>query len=424
MPPSAPSLAACRSLLSLIVAALLVAPVELAARAEPPPRGISARDFLARVGRSHPSLPVLEAAVEEAAANVRAARVWANPSLSYDREEVFAGGRAQPENYLRLELPLEVSGRRGLRVQAARLGLEAVRAGAVRDRTALLLDALGLYWSAAAARETASLLQRERAALGGLLKAVRSRTSAGETSGYDRDRLELELDAVDDSLAEAGRELELWQRRLGLLAGEPAARLDASDALTLPGRPRALEGLLRQALAARADHRAARLRAAQAERELAAAGRGWVPGLVLSGGLKTAAVDERTAWGYLAGLSLGLPVLDHGQGEAAKARARLRLAQAEQHLLEAQVLSEVTTTHGALTRTLAQAERFERTQLPRLERLVRRAQVSYQEGERPVFELLDALRTARGVRARGLALRRTARQSELDLARALGGPLP
>jgi cobalt-zinc-cadmium efflux system outer membrane protein len=145
-----------------------------------------------------------------------------------------------------------------------------------------------------------------------------------------------------------------------------------------------------------------------------------VPGVVLSGGAKSSTVDDQNAWGYIAGVAVSVPVLDHGQGDAAKAHARLRQAQAEERLIEAQVRSEVTTAHVALVRTLAQDERFDQTQLPRLDRLVRRAQVSYREGERPVFELLDAFRTARAVRLRSLELKRIARRSQLDLWRALG----
>jgi cobalt-zinc-cadmium efflux system outer membrane protein len=382
---------------------------------------ISAAEFLARVGRSHPSLELLEAAVEKAAASVHVAGLSANPALSYDREEVFAGGRGQPENYLRLELPLEISGRRGLRVKGAKLGLDATRAASARGRAELLFDALDIYWSGARGRQNFELLRQERKGLGQLVEAVRSRTTAGDTSGYDLDRLELEVESLEDLIADAERELEVWQGRLGLLIGAPGSRFQPSDALILPGQPPTLKGLLEEALAARGDYKAARLRVAQAERELTAAGRGWVPGLMLAGGLKSSTVAEgQTAWGYLAGLSLTLPVFDHGQGETARARARLRQAQAEQRLIEAQVTTAVMTAHSALTRVLAQAQRFERTQVPRLDRLVRRAQVSYREGERPVFELLDAFRTARGVRLRGPELKHKARRIELELRRALG----
>ncbi|MBI5509127.1 MAG: TolC family protein [Deltaproteobacteria bacterium] len=388
---------------------------------EKAPTKVSAEVFLARVGKSHPSLELLEAAVDQAAADVRAAGVWANPALSYDREEVFVDGRGQPENFVRLELPLEISGRRGLRVEGAELGLEAARSTSARERAALLYDSLGIYWSAASAQQSLELLRQERESLAQLVQAVRSRTKAGDTSGYDLDRLELEVESLEDLVADAEREVEAWQRRIGLLMGEPGQRFEASDSLALPAQPAPLDGLVQQALDARDDYKAARQRVAQAERELSAARRGWVPNLVLNGGYKSSAFSEnQTASGYVAGLALSLPLFDHGQGEAARGRARLRQAQAEQRLIEAQVTTGVLTAHGALTRSLAQAERYERTQVPRLDRLVRRAQVSYQEGERPVFELLDSFRTARGVRLRNLELKRAARQSELELWRALG----
>jgi outer membrane protein, heavy metal efflux system len=419
MQSSVPRLSVRLSLLPFIVASLAAGSSVRAEDGAAPQ--ISAAELLARVGRSHPSLELLEAAVDKAAAGVRSAGLWSNPSLSYDREEVFASGSGLPENTLRLELPVELSGRRGLRVKGAKLGLDAARATSARGRAELLFDALDVYWGAARARQSLELLRQERQALGRLVEAVRSRTTAGDTSGYDLDRLELEVGSLEDLIADADRELELWQRRLGLLAGAPGSRLQASDGLALPGRPAALRGLLQEALAARGDFKAARLRVAQAERELTAAGRGWVPGVVLSGGLKTSTVTEsQSAWGYVAGVALTLPFFDHGQGDTARASARLRQAQAERRVIEAQVTSAVMTAHGALTRVLAQAERFERTQVPRLDRLVRRAQVSYREGERPVFELLDAFRTARGVRLRNLELKREAQRIELELRRALG----
>jgi cobalt-zinc-cadmium efflux system outer membrane protein len=358
--------------------------------------------------------------VEQAAAETKAAGVWANPSLSYDREEVFLSGRGTPENYVRVELPLEISGRRGLRVKGAELGVQAARASSEHARVALLLEAADTYWTASGVRELAAMLRHERETLGRVVESVRSRARAGDTSGYDLERLELELGTFDSLVAETERQREGLQRRLALLAGRPGERLEVSAALSLPQTPGARERLVEQALAARADHQAARLRVAQAERELAAARRGWVPTLVLAGGAKSATFGTETAWGYLAGLALSLPVLDHGQGEASRARARLALAQAQLWAIEAQVTSDVGIAHAAFTRVLGQAERFASSQLPRLDRLLRRAEISYQEGERPVFELLDAYRTARDIRQRDVELRQKTRLAENDLARALG----
>ena len=385
-----------------------------------PAEDLSPEDFLRRVEKSHPGLPMLEAAVEQARAEVVAASVWSNPALSYDREEIFVGGQGQPENFLRLELPLQLSGRRGLRVEGAELGTQAARSTARRDKAGLLFDALALYWGAAATKQTVELLGQEREALTGLTQSVRARAKAGDTSGYELDRLEVELELLEDSLANAQQEHGRWQRRLGLLLGAPGTAFDARAPGALPPSRPSPKTALAQVLEKRADYQAARMRVSQAERELAAARRGWVPDVVVTAGMRNAIISRAESWGYVAGVSLSLPVFDHGQGEAAQAQARLTRAAASVKLLEQEVASELLTAQESFARTLAQAERFQQTQLPRLERLVRRAAVSFQEGERPVFELLDAYRTARAIRLRQVELDRQVRLADLELSRALG----
>ncbi len=405
----------------LLFAALALLGAAIPAIAEEPiskPPALTAAEFLGMVEKSSPRLEMLKGNVALESAAVTAAGLWANPSLAYDREEIFAAPRRLPENILRLEFPLEISGRRGLKVEGAELGARAARQTAERDEKGILLDALGVYLRAASARLKLEELLRERAALGRLVEAVKARTAAGDASGYDLDRLALEAESLGDLIADAERELLADRRALGLLAGVPEARFDASDALALPaltgGTPSAM------LLASRPDYRAAGLRVAQAEKELQAAARGWVPTLNLSGGAKSMIIDTDTRGGYVAGLTVSLPFLDYGQADAERARARLHSAQAEQRLIKQQILVQVDTGNEVLVQTVMRARRFEETLLPRLDLLVRRADISYQEGERPVFELLDAYRTARGIRLRAVELRLQARLAELEMWRARG----
>lgn len=411
---------ACRA----AVAALALAGASVPAHAEQAldkPLPLSAAEFLGKVEKSNPRFEMIEGDVAAEEAAVTAAGLWANPSLAYDREEIPSEGQNFPENIIRLELPLEISGRRRLKVQGAELGARAARQTAVRAKKDVLLDALGVYLRAASARLRLDALMQERAALSRLVVAMKSRTAAGESSGYDLDRVGLEADTLDDLVLDAGREITTYRGALGLLAGAPESRFDAGDELALPALPiDAANGAL---LAARPDYQAAGLRVAQAEKELTAAGRGWVPGLSLSGGTKSAVPERDTRWGYVAGITFTLPFLDFGQADAARARARLLTARAEQRLIEQQVLIQVNTSNDNLVRTVEQDRRFEDTQVPRLDRLVRRAEISYREGERPIFELLDAYRTARGIRLRATELRLQARLAELELWRARGlGP--
>lgn len=399
---------ACSSLL----AALLGAAVPARADQATP---LGEREFIDRFQRAEPGFDALAARVEASRAEVTDARVLPNPSIAADREEVFVSGEGEPENILRLSIPLNLSGRRGRRVRAAEAGVAAARAERALGIELLVLDALDIYYDAAYARERAGVLHDGRDELAKLVDVVRARRSAGDVSGYDLDRLELELGAYDDAIADAETELAIARRRLGVLVGEPDRPFDASAQLELAGPPpRAAPP------AQRGDVRAARLRVTQVEAELAAARRAWVPSLLLSGGLKTTEAAGDRSTGYVAGLALELPIFDNGQADRARSAARRRERRAEARAALRAATLAVATAREEVARRQAQTTTYQETQVKRLPDLLRRALTSYREGDRPIVELLDAYRTARDIRLRHLELRRLVRKADIGLRRALG----
>jgi outer membrane protein TolC len=136
--------------------------------------------------------------------------------------------------------------------------------------------------------------------------------------------------------------------------------------------------------------------------------------------MKTSDLGDETAVGYVAGVAISIPVFDHGQADRDRALAEKEALAAEVRSLERLVSISVRNSYEGLSRRIVQAAQYQRTQLPRLDELLRRTELSYQEGERPIFELLDAYRTAREIRLRDAELRRAAKGSELELLRALG----
>jgi outer membrane protein, heavy metal efflux system len=403
---------------TLVLAGLALLPAIVAAAQAPAP--LSEKEFLARFERTDPRFEALRARAASSGAEVVRARALANPSLSLDREQV----RGQPEDFVRLSVPLDVSGRRSRTIAAAEMGARAAGEEASFDTLALLLDGLDAYHEAAYLRLRATILHEGRDELARLVEAVRARHQAGDAAGYDRDRLELELGSYDDLLAGAEADLAGARVTLARLAGEPGARFDASDELGLPPTSAGANALAADALATRADRRTATLRLRQAEREASAARRAWIPTLALSGGLKRVVVDdgfgEATANGFIVGLSLSLPIFDHGQADLARGLAEARRWRATSLALERDIQTDVRRAQELLQARIAQARRYRETQLGRAQDLVRRAETAYREGDRPVFELLDAYRTAREVRLRELELRRQARRAWLDLWRAIG----
>jgi cobalt-zinc-cadmium efflux system outer membrane protein len=388
---------------------------------EPAPRNvpvISEADLLGKLA-ADPHLARIAATVENARAEAIAAGLRPNPSVSYEREAVFPDGGIAT-SYLRFSLPFEISGRRSARREAARAEVAAATAEGDVARFALVMHALRSFRIAAYERTHVELLRSERAALANAVEIVRKRTAAGTASGYDLQRIGLELAAYDDLIAAAEAQLASARLELGALVGMPEG-VDAAGALEAPPDPAGLDALIEDAFTNRPDVRAAAARHAEAQALAREARRSWIPDLALSAGfLRQGADREAAANGYTAGLALSVPMFDHGQAEEARARARQRAADADHQVLARTVPVAIRARHQALVQTIGRARAVARDQLARLDQLLRSAETGYRDGGGNVVELVDAYTTARDARLRDLALRRDARLAEIDLWIALG----
>jgi cobalt-zinc-cadmium efflux system outer membrane protein len=401
-----------RKLLSVLVGSLLLAAAP--ARAQEV-ASIDEATFIAAIESDDARVERLAADVQLAEAEIVAARVRPDPEIAIDREEVFPDG-GSATNYLRLVWPLDISGRRGHRIAAARASAKAAASDADASRFAIVVDGLRVFYDAAYARLYVDKLRSERDALVRLVEVVEKRVGAGAASGYDQQRIELELAAYDDLVMSAETTLGDARLRLAALVGRSGEELDATSTLELPADP----VLPDDSVTDRADYRAARSREDSADARAAEASRGWIPDFGLSLGAMSADVGGETAYGYTIGIAVTVPVFDRGAARRAQANAERRVAKADQRVIEARVPAAVDARHRTLVRRIAQARTLIDTRLSKLDDLLRSAETGYRDGDGSVVELLDAYETARDTRLRDLELRRDARLAELDLWLALG----
>lgn len=359
--------------------------------------------FLRRVAARAPAMAMADADVAIARADLLDAGVRPRPSLALERDEVFTSGEALPEHTLRLDWPVELGGRRTDRLAAARHGIAAAHGAAARARHDVLADAIARFDEAAAAHAIVAVLHEARVALARLVDVVRARTGAGDASGYDQRRLEIELGMFDADLADA--EVDLASRRLdlGALVGEPGTPYDAVPAPA----PRTLArstAAIADVVDTRSDVRAAGLRALSATALVAAARRTRFAEITLSAGLRTADLGSETAWGYVVGVSIPLPTSDPDAGARARAAGEAARANAYQDALRAAAVAAVVRARDEVDRRVAQRAAHVAGPAAAVAALVPQAETAYREGERPISELLDVHRTARDVRLQGLAI--------------------
>lgn len=398
-----------------IAALVFVSSAPLAAHA-----GVLTEDEVIRLARERdPNAAVAAATVAAAEAQELGHRLYPNPVLAWDREHYpGADPLAESEDTLSISVPIDLWGPRPVRRALARSEVAAARAGAVRSRSAAVTDALAIFYAAVAAERRVEIARHTVERLDEAARVLGRRHEEGTVSGYELSRLELEAELAHSELREAAARAELLRAELAVLLGLEPAGIELRGDLAVTGERGAPADAPQRALARPSlDLLRSSVTEARAARERA--DRAWVPTVSLTGGLRVGAAEE-TRYGYVAGISLAIPIFSRGQEVRAEADASSRLAQGRVEAAERS--ARITSMRAVAELALASAElaRFDEATGDRVERLVRAAESGYREGQRSVVELLDAQRALERVALRRLELALAGKRAELAV-RAAGG---
>jgi cobalt-zinc-cadmium efflux system outer membrane protein len=345
--------------------------------------------------RSHPELNALRAAVTAAAGRERQAGSLPNPTLGYSREETSRDGKSNAQDILSLEQPIELGGQRGARRATARSVREAAEARQAAGAARLDYEVVRAYAGAVAARHRAELAEAAADAFGRAAAVSRTRLAGGDVSGYQHRRLALETARYAALEAEA---LVARDSAVGLLASltglvDVAGSLVLTDTLVPGALPLGVDSLVALALVRRPDLRAAVLdaEAAGAESRLSRAER--VPTPVLMGGYKhERSAEGESLDGFVAGVSLPLPLWDRRGGAVAASRAVAEQREAEVEAMRRHTVREVQAAFAAHQALGKQLDALRGALGGEALKARRAAESAYAEGEIGLLEWLDSVR--------------------------------
>ena len=367
-----------------------------------------------RLGLARPELADLaRARIAEADAELVAASTWANPSLEFSRDKTGASR----ESAWRLAQPLDVSGRRGLRQDAARLRLDATEADTRAGRAEHAAEVRRSFHEVLRQQSAVGVMDAWRARFAVIGGVVDKLARAGDASGYDRRRLAREQQAAEARTAEARAGLERSRARLAALVGSAPTEEGVSGAL-LPTLPAGLPALQAR-LAQRPDLAALAARAEAANADHAAAQRHFPELTVGVGGKRTDDGVLRES-GTLFSVSMALPIFDRQQGAAQRSAAQAQATRAELTLARQKAEGELIGLHRQLVQLIAAAERYRREAVAPSADLVRIAEAAYRAGESTVLELLDAYKGALEAETTALDLEGKAREARIELDQLTG----
>jgi outer membrane protein, heavy metal efflux system len=301
-----------------------------------------------------------------------------------------------------------LSGKRGLRVDAARAAAEAARLSRDDAERTLRLALQQAVVDAA--------LQRAQLDLAGELRDFARQTEQLDQTRYRAGAIsEAELARAQVASLEAEQAVDLAQQAdraaraavaflLAVRGPLPDFRIDPelleqASRLALPAADASV--LLAGAAESRPDLRALGKQEERARAALDLARRQRIPEVTLSAqyAQQGTGAGAQTPPTVSLGASLPVPIFYQQQGEVQRAEADLRTQVVQRDKAAAQLASDVATAYGALAASRKLVDRMRGGLLERAQRARDLTRVQYEKGAARLLELLDAQRAFAQVRA-------------------------
>jgi len=348
---------------------------------------------------------------------------WKDPTISYSEASNDNSTTESNEKTFVLSQTFDISGKKRLNRQAAKLLLEASikKTSLLRSRT--IAYASRLFYNALYQKRRIQVIQRALAQISGLETAIRVREKAGDVSGYHRKRSSKEKYLVRANLNDARSQYQNALNNLSALIRYSNSRTGSVTqvvGILAPTNPVSLDQLLNR-LIRRPDLVALKQQAKSEHLNGQAQKRAIIPPITLGLGYKR--VDESNqslSTGPVVSVSIAVPLSSRRRGRQQKHFANAKAFESQYKL---RLNKDQGRTHGLwllLRSQIVGANSFKRSALSEGRGMVRIAKRSYLSGSFGILELIDAQRSALEVEIKYIDLLYKAQRTHLKLNTLVG----
>jgi cobalt-zinc-cadmium efflux system outer membrane protein len=355
--------------------------------------------------RSAPALASARGDVAVSEAELRQSRLWDNPSVLASWSTIPVGTTNPPDlerpfaqvpNYaVQVSYPFLI-GKREQRVRSASASARAAHSGLSARTRALALEVAAVVGGIAANMLREQGLSRLADDAHADLQAGRARLATKLGTALEVDRLVLEVQRTEQDLLTARVLRERGLRACTALTGLLCVSFaDVAAARSFLERSFDWAPARDRSLSRRHDLRAldALERASLEEAALARASRRPDPTLLLGYTHDRFLVSGSHRNSLNLGVSMPLPLVDHGQAREAAARARARALRAERMLRRKASLAALEQLQHELEAQRARQRQLSHTLVPNATRVVEQLEHAVRERLAPLTDLIQARRT-------------------------------
>jgi len=389
-------------------------------------RSITLDEAVAIFMRQNLQLVAARYDIETADAEKLTARLRPNPQLTFGLSDLpvnLSGPIIKEQTYdYGVSRTIELGGKRSKRMETADANSEVARGQFQMVVWQLTNDLKRKFYTVVLNQALLNLAQENETTFAEIVKHTTELMNAGEISGLDLDRVEVEKLKFDTDLANAERDYEVALRDLRFALGGDyrAMNIEVTGSIDYESHQFSHDELIDLALAARPDLKAAKLseRAADVNIRLQNAQR--IPDLTLGGGIEQ--VPSGTS-SYTFGVGIEIPTSNRNQGERAKALIEKKKAQNQQQFLTNQVMSDVDKALVAFEKQKHRVDLYRTGVITKVNNIQNMTQIAMKAGESSTLDLLDAIRTRRDTLAGFYQTLFDYQMSLLDLELATATPL-
>ena len=369
------------------------------AQAQAPATTLSLDDAVALARRENPTVRAKQHEYRATQAQEITAGLRPNPTASYSGDQLGSSS-VDPQHFWALEQPIELGGKRGRRLDAARAAIRVTAAELDDVRRQTVAQVKKAFTDTLVAEATLALAGENLRTIDEVERLQRIRAEKGDISELELTRIQVQRFAFERDAADARQAIAASRIALRAAVGPEAVAPDftLSGELGFRDVPLDAVALRRRALDARPDLRAAEAARARAraDRELARAN-AWSD-------VTPRVAYERigSASTYGVGVSVPLRIFDRNQGEIARTRYALTQAEEQERSAGDTVLSDVSNAYEAVRSNDEVVQLYTSGYLQQAKDSREISEYAYKRGAASLLDYLDA---ARSYRATQLAYR-------------------
>jgi cobalt-zinc-cadmium efflux system outer membrane protein len=329
-----------------------------------------------------------------------------------------------PAEYYTFSQLIEMAGKRGLRMQSTAIATQAAESDfrdAVRILSNMVRDA---YYALLQTQKNRWLNQEIVNFYTKILNANRLRHQAGDIAESDLLRIEIEAMRAQSDLDNAQTAVEQAQAGLAVTLNWPDKSMDFLAAEEWPqirdiGQNLSADALLNKALTLRPDLQADKIRANQAETDLAKARRLKFPDITFNAGYARDPGNTVLNTGFM-GISIPLPLFYQYQGEESHSAVNLNQMRLAAEQTELSIRADVENSLAVWKSSDNIVKRYENELLERARKVRERMELAYEKGGTTVLDFIQAQRDYKSVMLNYFSAETNRTNAYYDLAKSLG----